>query len=120
MALLSAVVMFTHLPAGFFNAQLRRHVAALLSLPLSEYTSARMTYDLGRLSGHGLIERIAKSNRYRLSATGLRQCAFLTKLGDRLLDPALARCGPPVPAGPPWQTFDRSLGVLLRRANLPA
>jgi hypothetical protein len=69
-----------------------------------------MTYDLGLLSGHGLIERIAKSHRYRRSATGLRQCAFLTKLGDRLLDPALARCGPPVPAGPPWQTFDGRSG----------
>lgn len=120
MALLAAVVMFSHLPAGFSNAQLRRHVAALLSLPLGEYTSARMTYDLGRLAGHGLIERIAKSHRYRLTPDGLRICAFLTKLADRLLDPGIARCGPPVPAGRPWQAFDRSLGVLLSRANLAA
>ena len=49
------------------DAQLRRHVAVLLSTPLQEYTSARMTYDLGRLVGHGLIERIAKSHRYRLT-----------------------------------------------------
>ncbi len=120
MALLAAVVMFAHLPAGFANAQLRRHVAALLSLPLSEYTRARMTYDLGRLGGHGLIERIAKSHRYRLTPDGLRSCAFLTKLADRVLDPGLARCGMSVPPGPPWQAFDRSLGVLLRRANLAA
>ena len=120
MALLAAVVMFAHLPAGFSNAQLRRHVAALLSLPLEEYTRARMTYDLGRLTGHGLIERIAKSHRYRLTSEGLRGCAFLTKLADRVLDPGLARCGPPVPPGPPWQAFDHSVGVLLRRANLAA
>ena len=118
MALLAAVVMFGHLPAGFSNAHLRRHVAALLSLPLEEYTSARMTYDLGRLAGHGLIERIPKSQRYRLTPDGLARCAFLTKLADRVLDPGLARCGPDMPAGPPWQAFDRSLGVLLRRANL--
>ena len=79
-----------------------------------------MTYDLGRLSGHGLIERIPRSHRYRLTPDGLRVSAFLTKLADRVLDRGLARCGPPVPAGPPWQAFDRSLGVLLRRANLPA
>ncbi|MGH2427590.1 MAG: hypothetical protein ACRDGV_01710, partial [Candidatus Limnocylindria bacterium] len=109
-----------HLPAGFSNAQLRRHVAALLSLPLGEYTSARMTYDLGRLTGHGLIDRIPKSQRYRLTSEGLRRCAFLTKLADRVLDPGLARCGPAVPAGPPWQAFDRSLGLLLARANLAA
>lgn len=120
MALLAAVVMFSHLPAGFSNAHLRRHVAALLSVPLSEYTSARMTYDLGRLAGHGLIARIPKSRRYRLTSEGLRRCAFLTKLADRVLDPGLARCGPPVPAGPPWQAFDRSLGVLVGRANLAA
>ena len=51
MALLAAVVMVDHLPAGLSNAQLRRHVAAPLSVPLGEYTSARMTYDLGRLAG---------------------------------------------------------------------
>lgn len=120
MALLAAVVMFAHLPAGFSNAQLRRHVAALLSIPLGEYTSARMTYDLGRLVGHGLIERIPKSQRYRLTPDGLRRCAFLTKLADRLLDPGLARCGPPVPSGRPWVAFDRSLGVLVGRAKLAA
>ena len=120
MALLAAVVMHTHLPAGFSNAQLRRHVAALLSTSLGEYTSARMTYDLGRLVGHGLIARIPKSQRYRLTADGLRQAAFLTKLADRVLDPGLARCGPPMPAGRSWQAFDRSLGMLLQHANIAA
>jgi len=120
MALLAAVVMVAHLPAGFANAQLRRHVAALLSLPLGEYTSAQMTYDLGRLAGHGLISRIPRSHRYRLTADGLRISAFLTKLADRILDPGLARCGPPVPAGRPWEAFDRSIGVLLTRSNLAA
>lgn len=118
MALLAAVVMLHHLPTGFSNAQLRRHVAALLSLSLGEYTRARMTYDLGRLVGHGLICRIARSQRYRLTPDGLRIGAFLTKLADRVLDPGLARCGPPVPTGKPWEAFDRSLGVILARANL--
>ena len=77
-----------------------------------------MTYDLGRLVGHGLIVRIPKSQRYRLTADGLRQCAFLTKLADRVLDPGLARCGPPMPEGRHWQAFDRSLGMLLQRANI--
>ena len=79
-----------------------------------------MTYDLGRLAGHGLIERIPRSHRYRLTADGLRQCAFLTKLADRVLDPGLARCGPSMPEGSHWQAFDRSLGMLLQRANIAA
>lgn len=118
MALLAAVVMVAHLPAGFTNAQLRRHVAALLSLPLSQYTPARMTYDLGRLSGHGLIARIPKTHCYRPTATGLRMAAFLTRLADRILDPGLARCGPAIPQGPPWAPLDHALAKLLTRANI--
>jgi hypothetical protein len=120
MALLAAVLMHAHLPAGFSNAQLRRHVAALLSIPLGEYTSARMTYDLGRLGGHGLIAQMPGTHRYRPTADGLRQAALLTKLADRVLDPGLARCGPAVPTRPPWQAFDRSLAVLLQRAGIAA
>jgi hypothetical protein len=120
MALLAAVVMHAHLPAGFSNAQLRRHVAALLSIPLGEYTSARMTYDLGRLAGHGLIARIPRTQRYRPTADGLRQAAFLTKLAERVLDPGLARCGPAAPPGRHWRAFDRSLGMLVRRARIAA
>ncbi len=87
MALFAAAVMLSHLPAGFSNAQLRRHVAALLSLPLGEYTSARMTYDLGRLTGHGLISRIPKSQRYRL------RCGRRRPAGPRRLPPG----GPEAP-----------------------
>ena len=79
-----------------------------------------MTYDLGRLAGHSLIVRIPKSQRYRPTVDGLRQAAFLTKLADRVLDPGLARWGPPMPEGRHWQAFDRSLGVLLQRANIAA
>jgi hypothetical protein len=111
--------MFAHLPAGFSNAQLRRHVSVLLSLPLGEYTSARMTYDLGRLLGHGLIIRIPRSHRYRPTPDGLRQAAFLTRLAERVLDPGLARCGRSAPPGRHWQAFDRSLGMLLRHVRIP-
>ena len=77
-----------------------------------------MTYDLGRLVGHGLIARIPRSHRYRPTADGLRQAAFLTKLADRVLDPGLARCGRRCRPGHRWQAFDRSLGVLLHRAHI--
>ena len=38
----------------------------------------------------------------------------------RLLDPGLARCGPPIPSGGRWRAFDRSIRVLAGRANLAA
>ena len=46
MALLQAIVGFTHLPRGFRNRDLRPQVEALLGRP---YTRAQMTYDLRRL-----------------------------------------------------------------------
>jgi len=122
MALHAALVALAHQAAGFSNAQLRRIVAALLSLPAEEYSRARMTYDLGRLTGHGLIQRLPHSHRYRLTDAGLRQCAFLTKLADRVLDPGIARCGPPPPPNGDarWQRFDLALDELVKAAGIAA
>lgn len=123
MALLAAVVALANLPAGFQNAQLRRSVAALLSLSLEEYSRARMTYDLGRLVGHTLIERQRGTHRYRPTAKGLRVAALLTKLADRVLDPAFARIGTDRPrAAPndPWRRFESALDALVTRANIAA
>lgn len=122
MALVAAVVALANLPAGFQNAQLRRSVAALLSCSLEEYTPARMTYDLGRLAGHALIAREPGTHRYRPTAKGLRVAALLTKLADRVLDPAMARTGAEHPRAPsdPWRRFDAALDALLVRANIAA
>lgn len=121
MALLAALVALAHQAAGFSNAQLRRIVAALLSLSPEEYSRARMTYDLGRLAGHGLIERQARTHRYRLTPLGLRLAAATTKLADRVLDPAIARCGsPPLSGSAIWKRFDAALDALLQHANIAA
>src|SRR6266542_1176657 len=121
MALHAALVAIAHQAAGFSNAQLRRIVAALLSLPLEEYSRARMTYDLGRLVGHGLVERLPRSPRYRLTHAALRQCAFLPKLADRVLDPGIARCtAPPPDAAEAWQHFDLALREIVEHAGIAA
>ena len=122
MALFAAVVAIAHLPAGFSNAQLRRLVAALLGATLEEYSSARMTYDLGRLVAHGLIERLPGTHRYRLTDFGLRIAALCTKLADRVLDPAIARCadGAPSPPGTPWRRLETALDAIVERANIAA
>ena len=51
---------------------------------------------------------------------GLRQCAFLTNLADRVLDLGLARCGPPTPEGKRWEASNRSLERLLQHAHITA
>ena len=46
-----------------------------------------MSYDLRRLRLHGLIQRIAKTNRYQLTAQGLKVAMFFSRTYARLLRP---------------------------------
>ena len=89
-ALLSAICLFCLLPNGFTNADLRRMLAPLLGLAPGELTQGRMTYDLRRLRLHGIIERIPKTHRYRVTDDGLRAALFFTRTYARILRKGLS------------------------------
>ena len=100
-ALWRAMLLFELLPAGFSNRQLRTHFAALLGLPVEELTQGRMSYHLRRLRLHGMIERIPKSHRYRLTDFGLRTVLFCTRAWARVFRTGLGMILPaasPVPS----------------------
>jgi hypothetical protein len=97
MAVLAAVAQRAHLPAGLANRTLRPQVAALLGLPLSAYSSARMSYDLRRLRLKGLLRRRPKSHAYALTPLGARVAVFFTKLYARCFRPGLAALVPDQP-----------------------
>jgi hypothetical protein len=59
-------------------------------LPAAQLTPGRMTYDLRRLRLHGLIERIPKSHRYRVTGFGLRTALFFTRTYARVIRPSLS------------------------------
>jgi hypothetical protein len=59
-----------------------------------------MTYDLRRLRLHGIVERLPRTHRYRLTRDGLRVALFFTRAYARLLRPALSIDHAP-PASPP-------------------
>jgi len=84
MAVLQAVIGFTHLPRGFRNRDLRPHVEALWGQP---YSTAQMTYDLRRLRLKGLIHRIPNTHRYTATSYGLKVAFFYAKLYLRILRP---------------------------------
>ena len=84
MALLQALIGFTHLPRGFRNRDLRPQVEALWGRP---YSAAQMTYDLRRLRLKGLIHRIPKTHRYTATSYGLKVAFFYAKLYLRILRP---------------------------------
>jgi len=100
LALLSALVLFRLLPRGFSNCDLREHVAPLLGLCAERMTQGKMTYDLRRLRLHGLVERVPRSHRYRVTPFGFRTAVFLTRSYTRLMRHGLAVVAPPEPPRP--------------------
>jgi hypothetical protein len=90
-ALWSALLVFTWLPTGFSNRNLREHFASLLGRTLQELGRGQMTYQLRRLRLHGIIERIPQSHRYRVTDTGLRIALFFTRTYARILRPVLPK-----------------------------
>jgi hypothetical protein len=93
-ALYSALLVFHLLPRGFSNRELRNHWAPLLGKPAQSITPGQMTYHLRRLRLHGLIARVPKSHRYRLTDPGWRLILFCTRSYNRLLRPGLAQVLP--------------------------
>ena len=61
------------------------------------YTPGQMTYDLRRLRLNGLIRRLPHTNRYTLTADGIRIAVFYTKIYNRLLVPLTAANQPQAP-----------------------
>ena len=94
MALAGALCTALHAVTGFSNKSLRGHVAGHLG---HHYSPSQMSYDLRRLRLHGLIQRLPRSNTYRLTPEGIRVAVFYTKLHNRLLRPLLDADKPPAP-----------------------
>jgi hypothetical protein len=94
-ALLTALVLFCFQPQGFRNYQLRPLLAQLLGLAESQIRPGRMSYDLRRLRLHGLIERLPKTQRYRLTTFGLKTALFYSRAYQRLLRRGLSELHDP-------------------------
>jgi len=97
-ALLHAIILFRQLAQGFRAADLRQHLAALSGGDPASISQGAITYQLRRLHLHGLIARVPKSFRYRVTDAGFRIALFFTRTYNRLLRPGLAAALPPLRA----------------------
>jgi hypothetical protein len=124
-ALWRTMLLFELLPAGFSNRQLRAHLAPLLGLSAEQLTQGRMTYHLRRLRLHGMIQRIPKSHRYRLTGFGLRTALFCTRTWSRIFRPGIGLILPsasPVPNAlrHSFDRVSREIDAWVDRAKLAA
>ena len=120
-ALMHALCLFALAPTGFRHRDLRDHIAPLQGRDPATYSPGAMTYDLRRLRLHGLIERVPRSHRYRITAVGARVAMFYARLYTRALRPACSL----QPQGSPraQRAFDRldaALANFLEEVKLAA
>jgi hypothetical protein len=89
LALMHALVRFSHVPAGdtFSSAEIHPHTAAALGRTTAEYTLGSLRYDLSKLRAKHLVEKLPNSRRYRLTAEGYRICLVYLKLFERIYAP---------------------------------
>jgi hypothetical protein len=90
-ALLLALLTFRTQLAGFTNHDLRRLTAQFRGLHPDQISTGQATYDLRRLRTHGLIERVPRTHRYRVTDQGLHTAILITRVHDRFLPTALAQ-----------------------------
>jgi hypothetical protein len=124
-ALLAVLLVFRLHPNGFTNADLRAHLTQLLGADPDTWPAGRATYDLRRLRLHGLIERIPRTHRYRVTDTGLHHAMFLTRVHNRLIRTGTAQLADPNPPTPTplraaLRAYDTALDQLTRQAGLAA
>lgn len=96
-ALFLVLVLFVFQTDGFRSAELREPLAQLLGIDPTNITRGRMTYDLRRLRLHGIIAKIPKTHRFRITPAGLRVAMFFGRAWARLLRPGLSLIAPTAP-----------------------
>jgi hypothetical protein len=75
-ALMHALCLFALAPTGFRHREFRDHLAQLQGRDPGTYSAGSMTDDLRRLRLHGLIDRVPRSHRYRITPTGAQVAMF--------------------------------------------
>jgi hypothetical protein len=99
LAVLQALTCFALLAGRgrFRTIDLHATVAEALGRAPETYTLGQLRYDLAKLRGKGLVERIAGTQAYRLPSEGYRLAVLYLKLFHRIYAPLTAGTLDPVP-----------------------
>jgi hypothetical protein len=99
LAVLQALVCFALLAGRgrFRTSDLHAMAAEAQGKTTASYTPGQLRYDLAKLRGKGLVERIAGTRSYRLPSEGYRLAVLYLKLFHRIYAPLTAGILEPVP-----------------------
>ncbi|MGE5295184.1 MAG: hypothetical protein ACM3VT_10185, partial [Solirubrobacterales bacterium] len=96
-AVLQAVVALSSLPSGLSSRELAAKVRQLTGQSEADYGPRQASYDLRKLRGKRLVERVGKSRRYQGTEPGLRTMAAIGLVREKVLTPILAKACKPEP-----------------------
>ncbi|HZD07177.1 MAG TPA: hypothetical protein VE176_02950, partial [Candidatus Limnocylindrales bacterium] len=100
-AVAEAVMALAAKTEGFTAEQLARRVRQQQGRSMADYQRRKAAYDLRKLRGKSLIQRIDKTRRYRVRRPGIRTLAGLLILREKVLKPVLAGIHRPKRGRPP-------------------
>jgi hypothetical protein len=83
---------------GWSARELRVAILDTFELKPKQYSLAALRYDLRKLRGHGLIQRLPHKHRYRLTTKGQKVAILMTLLRKRVYGPLAASAFAHVPA----------------------
>jgi hypothetical protein len=126
MALFAALSTVVPIADGVTNRSLRALVAGFLGASADPYSSAKMSYDLRRLSLKGALKKLPQQNRYMLTPQGRRWALFFTKSYARIFRPAFQMLQPvavnthQTPLTKIFNDLDTAVDHLVQSAKLAA
>ena len=100
-AISEAVVALAPKPGGFTITELSAKVRELLPAGERTYLPRQASYDLAKLRGKALVERIDTTRRYRVPPQGIRILAGMLILREKVIKLVLAGLGKPRVGRPP-------------------
>jgi hypothetical protein len=100
-AVAQAVIALAAQPEGFSAANLAERVRAQQGGAMASYVPRQAAYDLNKLRGKSMVERIGKTRRYRVRRPGIRALAAVLILREQVIKPVLAGVYRPKRGRPP-------------------
>src|SRR5438552_10930454 len=120
-ALMQTLCLFALNPTGFRHRDVRASTAQLLGREPHEYSASHMTYDLRPLRLHGLIERVPRRHRYRITTLGAQMAMLYVRIYARGVRPAASLPTSGSRRGSPTlERLDAALTKFLQEAQLVA
>ena len=89
-SVVEAVIALSPVPGGFTASELASQVRAFSKQSESQYGPRRAAYDLKKLRGKKIVQRIGKTHRYAAIPKGLRAMTALVVLRNKAIKPLLA------------------------------